>query len=733
VADEKVTYCRICEPLCGMVATVEDGRLVQLRPDKDHPLSQGFACPKGIAMAEVQNDPDRVLHPLRKNDAGEFERVSWESALDEIGARLKRIVAEHGGDSVGYYMGNPAAFSYSHPLWAKGFVDAFGSPHFYTASSQDVSNRFAASWFLYGSPYIVPIPDLARTDFLLVVGANPLVSHGSVMSAPRVKDQLHAITARGGRVVVVDPRRSETARAFEHVAVHPDGDAFLLLSILEAIFSDGLEDSEALARQSRGVVALRALAMEHPAERTEIHTGVDAREVRRLARDLARAERAAVYGRTGSCLGRNATVVSFLLDALNIVTGNLDREGGAVFGDPPVDFERLASLVNLATYDRVRSRIGDLPEVLGSLPASVMAKEMTTPGKGQIRAFFVSAGNPVLSVPNGAELEAAMAGLDLSVAIDLYVSDTSRLCDFVLPATTMYEREDFPLPFLSLFTTPFIQMTDAVTEPAGEARQEWEIIDEISRRAGIVPSSLRLLRWAGKAGVRLTPERLVDLILRAGPGGDWFGLRRGRLSVAELRRNPHGIVLADHLKGDVLRSKIRHRDNRVRLDPPEVLADARTLAARNGGDPDFPLRLIGLRELRSHNSWMHNSPLLMRGERRHTARVHPEDAAAAGLADGDACRVTSPHGSVELPATLTDEVKRGTVAVPHGWGHRGGGWQVANGAGGANVNALASSDPDELERLAGMAHLNGIPIRIEPVPTQVVPAQSEAETLAAPA
>ena len=731
--DERVTYCRICEPLCGMVATVEDGRLVKLRPDSEHPLSQGFACPKGIAMAEVQNDPDRVLHPLRRTARGEFERVEWDEALDEIGARLKRIVAEHGGDSVGYYMGNPAAFSYSHPLWAKGFVDAFGSPHFYTASSQDVSNRFAASAFLYGSPYIVPIPDLARTDFLLMVGANPLVSHGSVMSAPRVKDQLHAITERGGRVVVVDPRRSETARVFEHVAIHPDGDAFLLLSMLEAIFSDGLEDREAIERQARGAAALRALASAHPAEQTEVHTGVEAREVRRLARDLARAEHAAVYGRTGSCLGRNATVVAFLLDALNLVTGNLDREGGAVFGDPPVDFERLASMVNLATYDRVRSRIGDLPEVLGSLPASVMAKEMTTPGKGQIRAFFVSAGNPVLSVPNGAELETAMSDLELSVAIDLYVSDTSRLCDFVLPATTMYEREDFPLPFLSLFTTPFIQMTDPVTGPAGEARQEWEIIDQISRRAGVVPSSLRLLRWAGKAGVRLSPERLVDLILRAGPGGDWFGLRRGRLSVAELRRNPHGIVLGDELPGGVLRKKIRHGDKRVRLDAPEVLADARTLSARNGNDPDFPLRLIGLRELRSHNSWMHNSPLLMRGGREHTARIHPEDAAAAGVADGDACRVTSAHGSVELPAKVTDEVKCGAVAVPHGWGHRGGGWRVANSAGGANVNALASSDPAELERLAGMAHLNGIPIRIEPVAARRDPVQADAEILAAPA
>ena len=712
--EEKVTYCRVCEPLCGMVATVEDGKLVKLRPDVDNPLSKGFACPKGVAMTEVVNDPDRVLHPLRRREDGEFERVSWDEALDDIGARLKAIVSEHGGSSVGWYMGNPAAFSYSHPIWAKGFVDGLGSPHFYTASSQDVSNRFAASAFLYGSPYIVPIPDLARTEFLLIVGANPLVSHGSVMSAPRIKDQLHGIVERDGRVVVVDPRRSETARAFEHVSLHPDSDAFLLLSMLEAIFKDGLEDSEAIARQSRGVQALRELAMAHPAEGTEARTGVSAVEVRRLARDLARAGSAAVYGRTGSCLGRNGTLVAYLLDALNLVTGNLDREGGAVFGDPPVDFEGIADLIGVATYAKVRSRVGDLPEVLGSLPASVMAKEMTTEGEGRIRAFFVSAGNPVLSVPNGDELVAAMEGLELSVALDFYVSDTSRHCDYVLPATTMYEREDFPLPFLSLFTTPFIQMTEPVVEPAGEARQEWQVIEEIAARVGVVPSSAWAARLAGKAGIKLSPERLVDLIVRVGRRGDLFGLRRGGLSVKKLKENPHGIVLGDGLAGGVLLKKLRHRDKKVRLDSPEVLADARAMAARNGHDPSYPLRLIGLRELRSHNSWMHNAPLLMRGERVHAARIHPADAEEAGVEDGEPCRISSAHGAIELAAKVTDEVKEGTIAIPHGWGHTGG-WRLAASAGGANVNELASSDPSDLERLAGMAHLNGIPIRLGPV------------------
>ena len=720
---EKVTYCRVCEPLCGMVATVTDGELVKLRPDSEHPLSKGFACPKGIAMAEVQNDPDRVLHPLRRRDDGSFEQVSWDAALDEIGERLGAIVKRDGGDAVGWYMGNPGAFSYSHPLWVKGFLDGLGSPHSYTASSQDVSNRFAASAFLYGSPFVVPIPDLARTDFLLVVGANPLVSHGSVLSAPRVKDQLHGIVERGGRVVVVDPRRSETARAFEHLPIDPDGDAWLLLSMLEVVFAEGLEDRGALQRQTSGERALRELCAAHPPEATEGRSGVPARDVRALARDLATADRAAVYGRTGSCLGRNGTLVSFLLDALNAVTGNLDREGGAMFGDPPIDFSRIADLAGLGTYSRIRSRVGDLPEVLGSLPASVMAKEMTTPGKGQIRAMFFSAGNPVLSVPNGDELEAAIEDVELSVAIDLYVTDTSRHCDFVLPATTMYEREDFPLPFLALFSTPFIQMTEAVTEPRGEARQEWEVIDAIAERIGVIPSSVRAARLLGKAGIKLSPRRLVDLLLRLGPRGDLFGLRRGGLNLKKLADNPHGLVLADHLAPDVMRKQIRHRDHRVRLDPPEIRADAERMVARNGDDPDFPLRLIGLRELRSHNSWMHNAPLLMRGGRKHAARVHPDDAGPLGLADGEPVRISSPHGSIEIEATLTDEVKRGTIAVPHGWGHSGG-WSVAAAAGGANVNVLASSDPADLERLAGMAHLNGIPVRLDAV-APAAPASAE--------
>jgi anaerobic selenocysteine-containing dehydrogenase len=713
-SEERITYCRICEPLCGLVATVQDGEVTELRPDRDHPLSQGFACPKGIAMTGVQNDPDRVIHPLRRRSDGTFERVSWDTALTEIGGRLTAIIGRHGGESVGWYFGNPSAFSYSHPIWVKGFMDALGSRHVYSAGSQDVNNRFVASALLYGSPVVVPIPDLARTDLLLIVGANPLVSHGSVLTAPRIKDELHGIVARGGRVVVVDPRCSETARAFEHVAIRPDADAWLLLSLLQVIFDEGLQDDAAIARQARGVDELRKLVAPHSPEETAARTGIPSDDARRLARELATARGAAVYGRTGSCLGRHGTLVSFLLDALNLVTGNLDREGGAIFGTGPIDLEVILHRIGAATYDKYRSRIGGLPEVLGSLPASLMAKEITTPGPGQMRAFFVSSGNPVLSVPNGAELESALSELELMVAIDLYETDTTRHADYILPATTFLEREDFPSAFLTFHTTPFVQWAEPVVKPRGEARQEWEIIEAISRQIGVTPASAAAARWLGKLGIRFSPAMLIDLLIRTGPKGDLFGLRRGGLSVAKLRRHPHGIVLGDRQPVGVLRRKVFHRDKRVHLDSTQIAREVAALAVENGHDPSFPLRLIGLRELRSHNSWMHNVPKLMQGDRTHAARIHPDDAQAQSLADGDLCRVVSAHGTIELPAKVTDEVSPGTIAIPHGWGHRGG-WRRATEAGGVNVNVLASSEPEDLERLAGMARLNGIPVRVETV------------------
>jgi anaerobic selenocysteine-containing dehydrogenase len=529
-------------------------------------------------------------------------------------------------------------------------------------------------------------------------------------------------------VIVVDPRRTETARQYEHLPIRPDADAWLLLSLLNVVFAEGLGDEAFLARHASGAAELARRCEDFPPERTGEATGIDPERVREIARAFAAAPSAAAYGRTGSCLGRFGTLVAYLLDALNVVTGNLDRPGGSVFGRPPIALDEIGEKIGLATYGKIHSRIGGYPDVIGNLPATLLPQEMTTPGKGQIRAFFVSAGNPVLSVPDGTALERALAELELVVSLDFYVNETNRHADYVLPSTTFLEREDVPIAFLGLFSTPFIQVTKPVVPPSGEARQEWRVIDDLSRRIGVAPYSAPGLRMLAKLGLRLTPRQLIDLVLRTGPAGDLFGLRRRGLSLSKVARHPHGVVLDDQLATGVLDRKVRHEEGRVRLDDPEAMTEIGRLGSANGANADFPLRLIGMRELRSHNSWMHNAPLLMRGGRTHALRMNPEDAHDAAVGEGDLVRITSEAGAVEVPVVLTDDMTRGTVALPHGWGHKGG-WKLANQAGGVNVNLLAASGADDLERLAGMAHLNGIPVRVDPART-AAPDQAEALTAA---
>lgn len=722
VVEQTTTYCRICEPLCGMIATVEDGRLVSLRPDKDHPLSSGFACQKGIAFAEVHNDPDRVTVPLRRRLDGTFEEVTWDAAMTDIAARVSAIHQCHGSSGIGWYFGNPGAFSYSHILWLNVLILGLGlRTHLFTAGSQDVNNRFVASQLLYGSPLALPVPDLLRTDFLVVIGANPVVSHGSVVTVPRIRDRMHDVVRRGGRVLVIDPRKTETASQFEWLGIIPDGDAHLLLSLLQVMFDEDLCDRAGIGERADGLAWLEDLAAPFTPEQTERFTGIDADQVRALARELVSTPRAAVYGRVGTSLGENGTLTTYLLDAVNLVAGNLDVAGGAMFGTLGLPGERallkaVAGLLRVV-YARKRSRIGDFPSVLLSEPAAIMAKEITTPGRGQIRAMFVSAGNPVLSVPNGDELEAALDELDLMVGIDLYVNETTSHCHYVLPATTMYERDDFPVAFQTLQPTPFRQATEAVVAPAGQARPEWEIIDDLAQRLWRRTPALAALAAARKSfaliGRRLTPRAVMDVAIRASSGGDLFGLRRGGLSFSRLTADhPHGAVVAANLRPGVLRDVVVYRGRRIRLRHNGIADEVASLARRQRPS-EFPMRVIGMRELRSENSWMHNAPLLMRGGRTQTALIHVDDAAELSIADGDHVRVRSRHGEIEVPVTTTKDIVAGVIAIPHGWGHAGtGGWQVANGAGGVNVNKLMSSAPEDLEALAGMARLNGVPVSV---------------------
>ncbi|WP_029111533.1 molybdopterin-dependent oxidoreductase [Mycobacterium sp. URHD0025] len=720
-AESKVTFCRICEPLCGMIATVEDGRLTALRPDKDHPLSAGFACQKGIAFTEVVNDPDRITTPLKRAGDG-FEPVSWDTALDDIAARLTEIHRRHGSGALAWYMGNPAAFSYSHLFAAMAFAKGIGGDsHFFSSSTQDTSSRLLANQFLYGAPFPVPIPDVMRTDLLVMLGANPVVSHGSFLTAPRIKDRMHDIVRRGGRVVVIDPRRSETAAQFEWLGIVPDADAYLLLSILQVLFAEGLVSSRA-ATQADGLDWLRAQSMRFSPEATQRHTGIDADTVRTLARDLAATERAAVYGRLGTCVGRNGTLTTYLLDAVNLVAGNLDTPGGSVFSTLGIPGQKWGSLAMGASlrrsYRNKRTRVGGLPLVIGAEPAAFMAKEITTPGRRQVRAMFIGAGNPVLSVPNGRELEDALEATDLAVGLDLYVNETTAHCDYVLPVTTMYERDDFAVTFQMFQATPFRQATDAVVPPRGQARTEWDIIVDLIGRMGVrtpVFTAIRLAaRRAARRGKRMSPRPMIDMMIRMADGGDRFGLRRGGLTFRRLvEQHPHGVVVAPDIRTGVLGEVVVYPKGRVRLAHVDIAAEIAGLSQRTKPD-GYPLRMIGMRESRSENSWLHNSPLLMRGNRTQCALMHSDDAASRQLSDGDAVRVRSPYGQIDIALSLTDDIMRGTVAIPHGWGHKGsGGWRIANQAGGANVNQLMSSDPGDVEALAGMSWLTGVPVQVE--------------------
>lgn len=720
--ENKLTFCRICEPLCGMVATVEDGRLTTLRPDREHPLSSGFACPKGIAFTEVVNDPDRVTKPLRRGPDG-FEEVGWDEALTDIATRLSAVLREHGSGAVGWYMGNPAAFSYSHLVGVIAFIKGIGRhSHYFTASSQDTSSRLLASQFLYGSPLSVPIPDLNRTDLLVMMGANPLVSHGSFLTAPRIKDRLRDITGRGGRVVVIDPRRTETAAEYDWLGIVPDTDAYLLLSLLQVLFAENIADRPSIESQAHGLDWLRAQAARFTPEVTAATTGIRPDDVRALARTLAETPRAAVYGRFGTCVGRNGTLTTYLIDAVNLVAGNLDTAGGSVFNPLRIPGQRWAMLLMGAmlrrAYRRKRTRIGGFGSVIGAEPAALMAKEIAVPGPRQIRALFVSAGNPVLSVPNGDELEAATEKLDLMVGLDFYLTETAAHCDYLLPVTTMYERDDFALTFQQFQATPFRQATEAVVAPPGEARSEWAIIDDLMHRMSartpvfaVLGLIRRLLRSIGR---QLDPRPIADLIIRISEGGDRFGLRRTGLTFRRLTGDhPHGVVLGPHIRTRVLREVLAYADRRVHLRHDEIATEIATLSEHEDSDR-YPLRLIGMREPRSENSWMHNSPLLRRGNNReHRALMHSDDAAELGIADRDVVQVTSMTGQIELPVELTADIVRGAVAIPHGYGHKGTGrWQVANRAGGANVNLLMSSEPEHIEALAGMSQLTGVPISV---------------------
>jgi formate dehydrogenase len=712
---DKRVWCGVCEASCGLIATVEDGKLVALSADKDHPQSRGYACTKGINFPDVLNDQDRLRDPVKRAANGTFTVVSWEEALGDIASRLSAVIKTYGRESVGVGLGNPNAWNYGAFLTLFGMAAALKTKHFYTASSVDINNYWVVSQLLYGNNLTNPIPDFARTDFALILGANPVVSHGSMATVGRIRETLLAIPKRGGRVIVVDPRRTETARLFEHVPIRPEGDVWLLAGMVKAIVDAGLIDHARVTEQATGIGFALRLVQDIDLDRVEAETGIARQTVGQLGRDLATAGSACVYGRCGASLGRFSTLTKYLIDVLNLVTGNLDRAGGMVFGRPMVNLELMTKVLRASGYDRWRTRVDGIPEVLGTSPWATFPREVLTPGRGQLHAMICVATNAVATSPNCDEMEQAFAALDLFVSLDPYLTDTNRHADYVLPPTLLFEREGFPVFTQSHNAVPHAHWTDAVATAPPNVRDDWRTLDEICKRIGLVPSPAPGAQLMGKLGIRVPPHVGVDAFMRLGPDGDLFGLRRGGLSRKKLLRHDGPIALADACPTGVLRKRLHTKDRRVHLEHLLFAQEMQRLRAVPVADADHPLRLFSIRESRSQNSWLHNIPRLMSGKRSCRLRMHPDDAEARGLTDGDAVRVASPWGEIAVALEVTDEVMPGSVGLNQHWGHKGG-WRVAVAAGGARYNDLVPNDSGMLDAVSGNAWINGICVQVTPTP-----------------
>jgi anaerobic selenocysteine-containing dehydrogenase len=736
-----VRTCPLCEAMCGLHVTIANGRVTKIRPNDDDVWSRGFICPKGTTLGELHHDPDRLRAPLVKDGAG-WREVSWPEAFREVARRLRPVIAEHGKSAVSAYIGNPTAHNFSLSRYVPAFVAMAGLPVLYSAGTVDQWPKNLTGALMFGGMWTFPIPDLDRTQYLLVLGANPHASQGSLLAAPDLLGRLDGIRARGGRVVVVDPRRTGTVdHASEWLPIRPGTDAAFLLALAHVLFEEGRVRLGALEGRVNGVEAVRRVAAAFAPERVAAACAIPAETIRRIARELADAPRAAVYGRIGTCNQEFGTLASWAVDVLNAVTGNLDREGGAMFANPVA--WSLASLTppefaNGFTLHRWRSRVRGAPEVLGQVPVSCLAEEIATPGAGQIRALVTIAGNPVISSPDAAKLDAALPLLDCMVSVDNWLNETTRHADVILPGLSALEQPHYDELIWSWAVRSAGKYSPALFD-AGERPQEWQILlllaailqgadpDAVDAQAldqlffaGLVAGIAQLpgSRIHGRDPAEIVaatpgvgPARLLDFQIRTGPWGDAYGAQPGGLTLAALAAQPNGIDMGPLVPrlDEVLLTPSR----KVELAPDHVLADVPRLEARLARS-EPALVLVSRRHVRSNNSWMHNVPSLVTGKERCTLLIHPDDAARAGVADGARAVVRSKAGELVAPVEVSDEMMRGVVCLPHGWGHdkRDTKLSVASRHAGVCNNVLA---PGELVDVpSGNAVVNGIPVEVYP-------------------
>jgi anaerobic selenocysteine-containing dehydrogenase len=728
--------CPLCEATCGLEIQLDGEQVRSIRGDGQDVFSHGFLCPKGYALKELHSDPDRVRTPLIRRPDGSFQPATWDEAFALIDERLGPILA-HDRNAVSFYLGNPNAHNLDSLLYSRVLLRALGTRNLYSASTVDQYPKQMACGLMFGTGTTVPVPDVDRTDHLLMLGANPLQSNGSLMTAPDIRGRLRALRARGGKLVVIDPRRTRTAEeADEHHFIRPGTDAHLLLALVHVLFEEGLAaPEERLAALAEGVDEVTGLAERFSPEAVSPACGIAPEEIRRLARELAAAPRAAVYGRIGTCTQEFGTLASWLVEVLNFLTGNLDREGGAMFPQGAAGHSNAAGEPGRgrgARFGRWQSRVRGLNEIFGELPVACLAEEIDTPGEGQVRALITLAGNPVISTPNSGRLDRALDQLEFMVSIDIYVNETTRHADVILPAPSPLRRGHYDLALYLFAVRNVANYSPPLLEPEPGFQHEWETLlrlagvawglgpdsdvaaldDQVARAAVERELSTPRSPLAGRSvdevmeelAPRTGPERLLDLMLRAGPYA---------LTLQDLESAPHGIDLGP--LEPRLPDALRTASGRIELAPEAVVADVERLENSLVAPAEDSLVLVGRRQLRSNNSWMHNLDVLVKGKPRCTLHIHPQDAERFQLVDGEPARLSSRTGSIAIPVEITDGIMPGVVSLPHGWGHDVPGTiqQVAREHSGANSNILA----DELliDAVSGNAVLNGIPVELAPV------------------
>ncbi len=684
--------CHICEANCGVLVEVEGRDILSIRGNPDHVLSRGHICPKATAIADLQDDPDRLRKPVKKVD-GQWQEIGWEQAFTEIAGKLLDLKGQ--GAKPAMYMGNPSAHDYGISTQISTLRHAVGVKNLYSASTLDQIPHHVVQYHMYGHVSLAAVPDIDRSQYLLIIGGNPAASNGSIWTVPDFKKRVKEMRARNGLLVVVDPRRTETAKlADEHHFVKPGTDTALLIGILKSIFDAGLADIsrlEAILDDSWSAIepAIAGFDMDQLAA----HCGISVEDMQDMAAQLAADQPAAIYGRMGVSVCEFGTLNQWLIQVINIASGNLDREGGTMVPQPALDTINLVGRGSVRTVDTVR---GVMPSVMGELPMVTFADEMLRDDDERIRSLFVVTGNPVLSAPDGAKLDRALERLDLMVSFDMYVTETSRHADYILPPCGPLEKDHYPFFFGPLAIRNYASYSPAIFELQEGEKTDWEIIAELARE---------ILAQNGQDVPNIRePRDVLDGMLQSSPAG---------LTLAEVEAAPNGIDLGP--LRPCMAERLRTEDGKIHCAHPDFLAELQRFAASLGNEEPDALRLIGRRHVRQNNSWLHNSARLLKGPDRCTLMIHPDDAAARGLSDGDIATVTSRVNSVELPVEITDDVMAGVVSIPHGFGHgrKGVGLSVAAAKPGVSINDL--TDTERFDPLSGNAVLNAVSVTVEKV------------------